>query len=322
MEVTKISNTLIAKKIKLAFLLKTIITLSWVIKNKYNKNMLLNFYLFCLSFILLILILSLFQKKPETVLRSLTLLGILHVLCLVLWQGALAFTIFVGCIFVLGLYELSANYQTNRILLSLVSVILFSIYLYNNNQQIIQLAVPLFLAISITTFINKQEDVKHTLYLFSFIACFMIPCSIFLVELFKINNGIIILIVLLLQLNDSFGYLFGKKFGKTRLFPAISPNKTLEGYLWGGVGIIIGIFLLHTYIPVIPSHTFSQDVILFVYSFTFANTGDLLLSCLKRKLEIKDFSHILPGHGGILDRFDNILFVAPVFYVLFVRNVI
>lgn len=284
--------------------------------------MLFNFYLFCLCFILLILISSLLQKKQETVLRSFTLLGILHILCLVLWQGTLAFTIFVGCIFVLGLYELSINYQTNRILLSLLSLILFTVYLYNDNQQIIQLAVPSFLAISITTFIKKQEDIKKTSYLFAFIACFIIPCSIFLIELFKINSGIIILIFLLLQLNDSFGYLLGKKFGKTRLFPAISPNKSLEGYLCGGVGIIIGIFLLHTYIPVLPSHMFYQDVVLFVYVFIFANTGDLLLSCLKRKLEIKDFSQILPGHGGILDRFDNILFVAPVFYILFARNII
>ncbi|MBT5830677.1 MAG: phosphatidate cytidylyltransferase, partial [Candidatus Latescibacteria bacterium] len=128
--------------------------------------------------------------------------------------------------------------------------------------------------------------------------------------------GYIIMILWLLQLNDIFGLLFGKKFGKTHPFKTISPNKSIEGYLFGGVGIAMGIFLLHTYIPVLTAWMPYRALILFALFFVMGNTGDLLFSSLKRKLGIKDFSNILPGHGGVLDRFDNILFVAPTVYFL------
>ena len=277
---------------------------------------------FCLSFILLMLGLSLLQKKRETTLRTLTLLVILHVICLAIWQGTLAFSFLIGGLLGLSLYELSAHYQINRSLFSLVSIILFIFSLNHNNSPIIQLTLIWFIVITTLTFMGRREVIKIPSYLFAFSSCFLIPCSIFLIELMKINSSTIIVILLLLQLNDSFGYLLGKQFGKTHLFQSISPNKTLEGYLWGGIGIILGIFLLHTYIPALSEQPFYKDIILFLCILIFGNLGDLLLSSLKRKLEIKDFSSILPGHGGILDRFDNVFFVAPIFYMLFSYNLI
>lgn len=279
--------------------------------------MLLKFYLFCLSFILLMLGISLIQKKRETIIRTLTLLGILHLICFTIWHGTLSFTFLLGGLLILSLYELSAHYYTNRMLFGLSSIILFIISLYHNDMEIVNLTLIWFIAITIITFISRKEIIQKPSYLFAFSSCFIIPCAVFLVELMKIDPSRVIILLLLLQLNDSFGYLFGKQLGKTRIFKTISPNKTLEGYLCGGVGIILGIFLLHTYIPVLSAQPFYKDGILFVCILIFGNLGDLLLSSLKRKLEIKDFSKILPGHGGILDRFDNIFFVAPIFYILF-----
>jgi phosphatidate cytidylyltransferase len=283
--------------------------------------MLLHFYLTCLLFIFFSLGIALIKKTQELVMRSLTLLMILHITCLAIGQGTLGFTIFISVLFILSLYEVSKHYQTNHLWLALVSIPLFVIGFYSN-QQFVELAALWLIPISVLTFTGAKETIQSPSYLFGFSLCFLLPCSIFLVKILSINGGAILSILLLLQFNDAFGYLFGKQFGKTHLFPTISPNKTLEGYLFGSVGIIIGIILLHTYIPVLSSDAFSKDIILFLLILILGNLGDLMLSALKRKLEIKDFSNILPGHGGILDRFDNILFIAPIFYVLLNHNLI
>lgn len=122
-------------------------------------------------------------------------------------------------------------------------------------------------------------------------------------------------LIFLVQVNDTVGYIFGKKIGKTHVFPKISPGKTLEGYLCAGIGIIMAIILLHTYIPVLHT-SLLQDSVLLLTILVAGNLGDLLFSSLKRNLEIKDFSEILPGHGGILDRFDSILFSVPFCYII------
>ncbi len=269
--------------------------------------MLLNFYLVSLFFILLIILISLNNKKNgtnrETIIRSFTLLVLLHIFCLIIWLGTVAFAIFIGTALLLSGYELSEHYRINKLWFGIVSLFFFAGVFYHH--QLIELTIPLFMVISVLTFLGRPKIVQHTLFLWVFSLGFLIPSSIFLIVLMKINYATILVIVLLLQLNDGFGYLGGKKFGKTPLFKTISPNKTVEGYLFGGMGVILGILLLHTIIPILSKSAFYQDVILFIAILIFGNMGDLLLSSLKRKLDIKDFSHILPGHGGILDRFDN-----------------
>lgn len=286
-----------------------------------NLQILLHFYLISLLFILFFFGVALIQKKTETLIRSLTVLLLLQIISLAIWQGTLGFTIFISVLFILSLYEVSQHYETNHLWLALVSIPLFVIGFYSN-QQFVELAALWLIPISVLTFTGAKETIQSPSYLFGFSLCFLLPCSIFLVKILSINGGAILSIFLLLQFNDAFGYLFGKQFGKTKLFPTISPNKTGEGYLFGGIGIIMGIILLHTYIPVLSPDTYYKDIILFGLILILGNLGDLMLSALKRKLEIKDFSNILPGHGGILDRFDNIFFVAPIFYVLLNHNLI
>jgi len=286
--------------------------------------MLLNFYLVALFFILLIILISLNKKKKvasqETIIRSFTLLVLLHVFCLIIWLGTVAFAIFIGTVLLLSGYELSKHYRINKLWFGVVSLFFFAGVFYHH--QLIELTIPLFIVISVLTFLASPTIVQHTLFLWVFSLGFLIPSSIFLIALMNINYATILVIVLLLQLNDAFGYLGGKKFGKTSLFKTISPNKTVEGYLFGGIGIILGILLLHTVIPILTERVFYQDFVLFFAILIFGNMGDLLLSSLKRKLDIKDFSNILPGHGGILDRFDNLFFVAPLYYLLFTHNLI
>lgn len=123
-------------------------------------------------------------------------------------------------------------------------------------------------------------------------------------------NAIFFLVVVT-ELNDVFQYLMGKFFGKHKIAPKISPNKTLEGFL-GGVFLtillsnILGYFLLNTNIL---TNTI-LGIILGISGFF----GDIFMSYLKRKTEVKDTGKLLPGHGGLLDRMDSLIFNAPIFF--------
>ncbi|MDR0984478.1 MAG: phosphatidate cytidylyltransferase [Ruminococcus sp.] len=121
---------------------------------------------------------------------------------------------------------------------------------------------------------------------------------------------------------DSGAYFVGRKLGtkfiKKRLAPNISPKKTWEGF-FGGVVTNMLIFPLIYFVY----DTFVKDfdigyfavILLGVICAVFGTLGDLLYSALKRKIKIKDFGRIMPGHGGILDRFDSVITIAPVFYL-------
>ena len=113
---------------------------------------------------------------------------------------------------------------------------------------------------------------------------------------------------------DIFGYLIGSQLGKTRLAPAISPNKTVEGLIGGMTGSIIVSVLIVKQIT--PWGNLTDALALGITVAFMAPLGDLAESMLKRDLGIKDFGAILPGHGGVLDRFDAILFCMPAVYFL------
>ncbi|MBU8906980.1 phosphatidate cytidylyltransferase [Desertibacillus haloalkaliphilus] len=121
------------------------------------------------------------------------------------------------------------------------------------------------------------------------------------------------LILFLIWATDSGAYFFGRKFGKRKLWPDISPKKTIEGSL-GGVALAFVVGLaFHMFIPV-----FSATTLLLVILITsiFGQLGDLVESALKRHYVVKDSGNVLPGHGGVLDRFDSLIFVMPILHLL------
>lgn len=135
-------------------------------------------------------------------------------------------------------------------------------------------------------------------------------------------NGLndIIFVVVVTELNDVFQYLMGKFFGKRKITPHISPNKTLEGLI-GGIFLtvilsnILGFFLLNT--------DFLINSILGIGLGISGFFGDIFMSYLKRKTNVKDTGNLLPGHGGLLDRVDSLVFNAPLFFwilTLLIKN--
>ncbi|MBO9128852.1 phosphatidate cytidylyltransferase [Bacillus sp. 165] len=113
---------------------------------------------------------------------------------------------------------------------------------------------------------------------------------------------------------DSGAYFIGKAIGKNKLWPEISPNKTIEGSLGG---IVCGVVVAVIYNVFIPLHESLFVVIaMTIFVSIFGQIGDLVESAFKRHYGVKDSGTILPGHGGILDRFDSLLFVMPVLHFL------
>ena len=128
----------------------------------------------------------------------------------------------------------------------------------------------------------------------------------------RIGMQWILLLLVVIWAGDTFALLAGKSFGKHLLAPVLSPKKTYEGAvagLLGGVGIAAAV--RHLFLPELPMvHVIIVSLLLGV----FGQLGDLAESLLKRAAEIKDSSHLIPGHGGALDRMDSLLFAIPVLY--------
>ena len=115
-------------------------------------------------------------------------------------------------------------------------------------------------------------------------------------------------------LTDTFAYLGGRFFGKTKLLERVSPNKTIEGSL---VGLIVSTTISSIFYLFIINPSINVGIIVLICFFLsiIGQIGDLIFSAIKREFDIKDYSNIIPGHGGMLDRFDSIAFVT-LFYIV------
>ena len=124
----------------------------------------------------------------------------------------------------------------------------------------------------------------------------------------------------LIWLNDTGAYCVGSLLGKHRLFERISPKKSWEGF---GGGLLFALLASLLFAHLQPAYSTVQWIGLAVVVVVFGTWGDLIESLLKRQLGIKDSGHLLPGHGGMLDRFDSVLLAIPAAYIyieLFIRN--
>lgn len=116
---------------------------------------------------------------------------------------------------------------------------------------------------------------------------------------------------------DTFAYFAGKTFGRHKLIEKVSPKKTVEGALGGVLGsvlvyILYGVILAKNGVGI----NYINLAVTGVLAAVISQVGDLIMSCIKRENHIKDYGDIIPGHGGILDRFDSVLTVAPLIFYL------
>ncbi|WP_416176754.1 phosphatidate cytidylyltransferase [Dialister sp.] len=125
----------------------------------------------------------------------------------------------------------------------------------------------------------------------------------------NVDPGIFLILLALVTTwaSDSFAYLAGRSLGKHKMAPHISPNKTVEGLIGGAMGcVVLGMILSFAF-----KYNLTHGFLLSLIAAVMAPVGDLFESYIKRACDIKDSGNILPGHGGMMDRFDSLLFVAP-----------
>jgi phosphatidate cytidylyltransferase len=119
--------------------------------------------------------------------------------------------------------------------------------------------------------------------------------------------------LMLAWFGDTFGYFFGRFLGKHKLYPAVSPKKTIEGALGGLIGSMTGACFAH--FVYLKSFPLVPGLVLAVVAGGLGQLGDLGESLLKRSTGVKDSGQIVPGHGGILDRIDALLMASTVVYL-------
>jgi phosphatidate cytidylyltransferase len=183
--------------------------------------------------------------------------------------------------------------------------------------------VCIFIMFVVYIFKHKELNIDRLIFMIGCCGFVTFPmcCMIFIKNL-DVQLGTVYMIIALCSawLADSGAYFVGVSCGKHKLCPEISPKKTVEGFIGGLIsnGVILCLFCL------VYSKFFAPDGLTVNYLSTFVmgivtgaigTVGDLSASLIKRQCNIKDFGKIMPGHGGILDRFDSVLFVVPFVYL-------
>ncbi|NLY84742.1 MAG: phosphatidate cytidylyltransferase [Tissierellia bacterium] len=184
--------------------------------------------------------------------------------------------------------------------------ILLSFIFPNINLDLIFTIIILILLIIMV--VHKGYSLKDiSLTLFGII---YIPFLLF--HIGYLDNTIFLYLIFIIAFGtDTFAYIIGNLFGKNKLSPTISPNKTIEGFIGGILGSVVLVVLYSVYFKITPLWSM---ILLSILTSILSQLGDLAASKIKRITKIKDFGNIMPGHGGVLDRFDSIIFAAPIIY--------
>jgi phosphatidate cytidylyltransferase len=164
---------------------------------------------------------------------------------------------------------------------------------------------------SALTFVVPLE---HALARFGLVGLGLLYCGVLPGFMVILSRYELLVLFSLIWAGDSAAYYAGRAFGRHKLAPHISPKKTVEGAIAGLIASVIAGLLIGRWL--LPA-TWPDLAAVSVLSATAGQVGDLAESALKRSAGVKDSSAILPGHGGILDRLDSLLFAAPVFYLFF-----
>ena len=178
---------------------------------------------------------------------------------------------------------------------------------------------------TIQLYITNQNPIKSLQQSFFCICYVAIPLGLMSTISFTENSMLLLSIFIFLWLNDSGAYLVGSTIGKHRLFKRISPKKSWEGF-WGGLVLsVLAGYVMGAYFNDIFH---GPSALLFagwgMVVSIFATLGDLTESLMKRTAGVKDSSHLIPGHGGILDRIDSLLFAVPasLIYLVVIKNLL
>ncbi len=249
----------------------------------------------------------------EIIVRSASGLVGLAITIIVTLKGEIYLSFFVLLLSLIGLYELyraleNANYKPVKLVGYFFSIVLF---LKNLGTEILSLEfITTVLLIILLIMLIFKESLHFEDIAITFLSIFYVP-FLFNYITYLDKTKYIWLIYIIAWGTDTFAYIFGNLFGKKKLCPNISPNKTIGGSIGGIFGSVL---LTVVFSKLIKLGSISYLIPLGILVSIMAQFGDLVASRIKRLVDIKDFGDLIPGHGGILDRFDSILLTAPAVY--------
>ena len=246
--------------------------------------------------------------------------GVLALVCFKLGRGPTA--VLAAAIVAISVFELSEGLRKKGFhpatLLALLGSVTIVLAAYKRGEAAFPLLIALMVVFTLLWYLvevvraRPVVNVGVTLLVFGYIGVLGGFAGLLLA--FPHGVGLILGLAICVVGYDLFGFLIGSQFGKTRLAPRISPNKTVEGLLGGmTASVLLGVAVVS---QITPWKDVGHALALGVVVAVMAPLGDLCESMLKRDLGVKDLGTILPGHGGILDRFDAVLFCLPAVYYL------
>ncbi len=244
----------------------------------------------------------------------------------VLYQGGYTTAVAVLLLSIGGLFELLRIYKLHNtsmgILAYLITIIYYGLLIFNQTEFIIPLMVLfvlLVLSMYVITF-PRYKDVDAMATIMSFFYVVVTMSYVYQIRELTYGGALVVMIFICSWGNDTCAYCVGVTMGKHKMTPMLSPKKSIEGLIGGIVGAAVlgalyGIFFNKSV------YELSNAPIIFAIvgavGAGFAVIGDLAASAIKRNNNIKDYGKLIPGHGGIMDRFDSIIFTAPVIYYCF-----
>ncbi|HJA90266.1 MAG TPA: phosphatidate cytidylyltransferase [Candidatus Jeotgalibaca merdavium] len=256
--------------------------------------------------------------------RTITGLVALLVLLPIVWYGSWPLVLGTAAMGVIGVSEMFAMKKKNfwsltGILTSLATVMIIVPTTYLSFlPQGIDITTVFFLfamTLLVMTVLSKNDFTFDDAGVFLLAAIYIGTGFHYFLQTALFSFRMVLFVLLLIWATDIGAYLVGKQFGKTKLAPVISPNKTIEGSLGGMVlSVICGMLFIQWYNPL--NLSIPMVILLAVLTSIVGQLGDLTESAYKRYFGVKDSGKILPGHGGILDRFDSMLFVMPLFQLV------
>lgn len=262
------------------------------------------------------------------------LVGIIVGVSIIIFDNIWLYTVAVAFFSGLGTYELIRSVKCDHHKLLTFFCLVFSagapfVLIFRQDH----LLLPLFggfIMLLFSVMLSKHKEMKFEHIAMSGAAATLIPAALSCIVLFRYTApadnqamGIFMIIYLLFcaWFGDSGAYFVGTFLGKHKLCPNVSPKKTVEGLIGGiiTVGIVVFIegLVFNMFFFDAVQVNYVAVVIVGMIASGFGVLGDLSASVIKREFGVKDFGTLFPGHGGVLDRFDSVLFVAPFIYIIY-----
>lgn len=225
-----------------------------------------------------------------------------------------------------GVFELFRVFQIHKTPfapVTYVAVVAYNVLLYAQWMEYVFLLMIAYLLSLLVVYVFAFPKYNSGQLISSFFPFFYVAvCLGYMEQLRQLPHGILLTLLVMVCTcgNDIFAYLVGILIGKHKMFPNLSPKKSVEGFIGGIVGAILcglGYGFLFRHVVGAGEHNYpAVFAIICGVGALPAVVGDLAASAIKRNHNIKDYSNLIPGHGGIMDRFDSMIFTAPIIYYL------